>query len=443
MLDIPGGLILVSGPTGSGKTTTLYACLRHLNNGERKIHTIEDPIEYAVPGLRQSQINTEGRRRLSRAAAERAPPVARRDPDRRDPRRDHGRDRHPRRQQRAPRAGLGARALRAGGRAEPARPGRNPHFLSSSLQGVIAQRLVRTLCAQCKVAFELDDSPRTFDEVRDVARARRGPRAPRRPRVPRVPPDRILRAHRGLRSAEDHPRAPPADRRGPADRRAPRQGRAGRAPRPPPRRLAQGRTRPDQRRGSPPRHPARRSGARRIDVAGLPPRGRERSSSTGSCRPTRSPTDRCEASSHNDDSRTVTTCTQPRGRFLHSGSSSRAVPTINGSHDDVILRIAYDEASAFLHATLHANHENCGIPAIVEKRKSVFSQMLRFSAILTRWKSIAHHAAYHTGGWLIPENRFRRAQAGLIPFPFGAMVNMVVPASAPPAALVRPLRTVI
>ena len=57
MLDIPGGLILVSGPTGSGKTTTLYACLRHLNNGERKIHTIEDPIEYAIPGLRQSQIN--------------------------------------------------------------------------------------------------------------------------------------------------------------------------------------------------------------------------------------------------------------------------------------------------------------------------------------------------------------------------------------------------
>ena len=57
MLDIPSGLILVSGPTGSGKTTTLYACLRYLNNGERKINTIEDPIEYAIPGLRQSQIN--------------------------------------------------------------------------------------------------------------------------------------------------------------------------------------------------------------------------------------------------------------------------------------------------------------------------------------------------------------------------------------------------
>ena len=57
MLSSPSGLILVTGPTGSGKTTTLYACLRHLNDGERKINTIEDPIEYAVGGLRQSQVN--------------------------------------------------------------------------------------------------------------------------------------------------------------------------------------------------------------------------------------------------------------------------------------------------------------------------------------------------------------------------------------------------
>src|SRR5262249_8105854 len=57
MLSWPSGLILVTGPTGSGKTTTLYACLRQLNDGQRKINTLEDPIEYAVSGLRQSQIN--------------------------------------------------------------------------------------------------------------------------------------------------------------------------------------------------------------------------------------------------------------------------------------------------------------------------------------------------------------------------------------------------
>ena len=57
MLNIPSGLIMVSGPTGSGKTTTLYACMKYLNNGHGKINTIEDPIEYAVAGVRQSQIN--------------------------------------------------------------------------------------------------------------------------------------------------------------------------------------------------------------------------------------------------------------------------------------------------------------------------------------------------------------------------------------------------
>ena len=93
----------------------------------------EDPHNRGPDRVRRARApavadQPEGRRRISRAAAERAPPVARRDPDRRDPRRDHGRDRDPRRQQRAPRAGLGARALRAGGRAEPARPGRQRAF---------------------------------------------------------------------------------------------------------------------------------------------------------------------------------------------------------------------------------------------------------------------------------------------------------------------------
>src|SRR5207245_6334321 len=57
MLNTPSGLILVTGPTGSGKTTTLYACLTYLNNGQRKINTIEDPIEYALVRVRQSQVN--------------------------------------------------------------------------------------------------------------------------------------------------------------------------------------------------------------------------------------------------------------------------------------------------------------------------------------------------------------------------------------------------
>ena len=58
-LKIPHGIILVTGPTGSGKTTTLYAFLKRLNSRDRKIVTIEDPIEYLIPGITQVQIHTK------------------------------------------------------------------------------------------------------------------------------------------------------------------------------------------------------------------------------------------------------------------------------------------------------------------------------------------------------------------------------------------------
>src|SRR5436190_279445 len=57
MISAPSGLILITGPTGSGKSATLYASLIRLNDGRRKINTIEDPIEFAIDGLRQSQVN--------------------------------------------------------------------------------------------------------------------------------------------------------------------------------------------------------------------------------------------------------------------------------------------------------------------------------------------------------------------------------------------------
>ncbi len=167
MLDIPGGLILVSGPTGSGKTTTLYACLRHLNNGERKIHTIEDPIEYAVAGLRQSQINPKadvGFPELLRSVLRQSPDVIL-----------IGEIRDAMTAEIAIRAANSGHLVLASVHA-PSAPGAvqsllglgaSAPFLSSSLLGVVAQRLVRTLCPRCKAAFELHDSTRTFDEVRD------------------------------------------------------------------------------------------------------------------------------------------------------------------------------------------------------------------------------------------------------------------------------------
>ena len=75
----PSGLVLVVGPTGSGKTTTLYSMLNSLNNDERKIITIEDPVEYAFPGIVQLSITTQNAQELNFAEKLRA--ILRLDPD--------------------------------------------------------------------------------------------------------------------------------------------------------------------------------------------------------------------------------------------------------------------------------------------------------------------------------------------------------------------------
>jgi MSHA biogenesis protein MshE len=77
-IDRPSGMFLVTGPTGSGKTTTLYATLNALNNTERKIITVEDPVEYRLPGLNQVQVHEKidlGFERVLRAALRQDPDV--------------------------------------------------------------------------------------------------------------------------------------------------------------------------------------------------------------------------------------------------------------------------------------------------------------------------------------------------------------------------------
>jgi type II secretory ATPase GspE/PulE/Tfp pilus assembly ATPase PilB-like protein len=166
LLNNPSGLLLVAGPTGSGKTTTLYACLNHLNNGERKIHTIEDPIEYAIEGIRQSQVNSRidlGFPELLRSVLRQAPDVIM-----------IGEVRDPETAEIAVRAANSGHLVLATLHAPVAAGvipsmlnlGVHPHFLASSLLGAIAQRLVRTLCPHCKLDFDLTDSPHTFDDVK-------------------------------------------------------------------------------------------------------------------------------------------------------------------------------------------------------------------------------------------------------------------------------------
>ncbi len=76
--SFPHGMVLVTGPTGSGKTTTLYAALTELNQPENKIITVEDPVEYRLPRINQVQVHTQDRPGLSRSVLRTA---LRQDPD--------------------------------------------------------------------------------------------------------------------------------------------------------------------------------------------------------------------------------------------------------------------------------------------------------------------------------------------------------------------------
>lgn len=168
LLASPSGLILVTGPTGTGKTTTLYACLQHLNSGTRKINTLEDPVEYAIPGIRQSQVNT----RLGVDFAELLRNILRQAPDVimigevRDEETAHT-------AVRAANSGhlvlATLHAPVAAGAVQSMRAlGTNPYFLSSCLLGVIAQRLLRRLCTNCRTAYDISESPETFAEIESL-----------------------------------------------------------------------------------------------------------------------------------------------------------------------------------------------------------------------------------------------------------------------------------
>ena len=166
MLHSPGGLILVTGPVGSGKTATLYSSLSALADGTRKINTIEDPVEFAIDGLRQSQVNAAvevGFLDLLRSILRQNPDVIM-----------IGEIRDAETAKTAVHAAgsgiLVFATLHAPTAAAAVQTMRNlgthPHFLAASLRGVVAQRLVRTLCPHCRQAFDLSHAPEVFEEVR-------------------------------------------------------------------------------------------------------------------------------------------------------------------------------------------------------------------------------------------------------------------------------------
>jgi len=150
MISQPHGIVLVTGPTGSGKTTTLYAALSRLNATTTNILTVEDPIEYDLAGVGQTQVNA--RIDMSFAKALRA--ILRQDPDVIM----IGEIRDLETAQIAVQASLTGHLVLATLHTNDAAAaitrlldmGIEPFLLSSSLLGVMAQRLVRKLCPSCK-----------------------------------------------------------------------------------------------------------------------------------------------------------------------------------------------------------------------------------------------------------------------------------------------------
>jgi general secretion pathway protein E len=150
LIQQPHGIVLVTGPTGSGKTTTLYASLGRVDTATTNVLTVEDPVEYELPGIGQTQVNPKID--LTFAKALRA--ILRQDPDVIM----IGEIRDFETAQIAIQASLTGHLVLATVHTNDAVSsvtrlvdmGVEPYLLSSSLLGVLAQRLVRKLCSQCR-----------------------------------------------------------------------------------------------------------------------------------------------------------------------------------------------------------------------------------------------------------------------------------------------------
>ncbi len=157
MLARPEGMVVVTGPTGSGKTTTLYSMLSHLNDVGVNIMTLEDPVEYPLPMVRQTPVNEAVK--LDFASGIRA--LMRQDPDIILV----GEIRDTETASMAFRAAMTGHQVFAtlhthsalGALARLADLGVLPDMMAGNISGVIGQRLVRVLCVQCKTASTPDD----------------------------------------------------------------------------------------------------------------------------------------------------------------------------------------------------------------------------------------------------------------------------------------------
>lgn len=162
LIKHPNGILLVTGPTGSGKTTSLYAMLNELNVSSRNILTIEDPVEYDLPGIGQMQVNNK----VEMTFAKGLRAILRQDPDVVMV----GEIRDLETAEIAIQASLTGHLVLStlhtnsalGAITRLIDMGIEPFLLSSSILGLIAQRLVRTLCNDCKEAYPASDKEKAI-----------------------------------------------------------------------------------------------------------------------------------------------------------------------------------------------------------------------------------------------------------------------------------------
>lgn len=167
IIKSPNGIILVSGPTGSGKTTTLYAVLQEINKPTLNIITVEDPVEYRMAGISQVQVNTKAG--LTFASGLRS--ILRQDPDIIM----IGEIRDSETAQIAIRSAITGHLVlstihtndAAASVARLVDMGIEPYLVSSSVVGLIAQRLVRKICPKCKSSYRPDHTEMMLLKLRE------------------------------------------------------------------------------------------------------------------------------------------------------------------------------------------------------------------------------------------------------------------------------------
>jgi type IV pilus assembly protein PilB len=158
LLRLPDGILLVTGPTGSGKTSTLYACLNYMNKPDRKIITVEEPVEYQMNGINQVQVNTDIGMTFPaalRSILRQAPNIIM-----------IGEIRDLETASIATNASLTGHLVFSTLHTNDAPSavarlvdlGMQPFLVASSVRAIMAQRLVRRLCANCKQPGELNET---------------------------------------------------------------------------------------------------------------------------------------------------------------------------------------------------------------------------------------------------------------------------------------------